>query len=123
MLQSKVAVQKLKGGDNMNTRKKLSDLDLPVQDYESTALSTVNGKNLIVKSVEFKKLGQYEGVVLTLAQPVEVDGVKWDKIHSSSTRIVEKFRTEQVRNALSEGVLEMTVISGKTGRGTWYDVE
>lgn len=107
----------------MSTQKKLSDLGLPAQEYESTSLSTVDGQKLIVKSIEFKELGTYDGVVLTLLEKVEADGSKWDKVHSSSSRVVSKFKSDIVQNALKDGTLEMTVISGRTKRGTWYDVE
>ena len=107
----------------MSTQKKLSDLGLPAQEYESTSLATVTGKKLIVKSIEFKALGQYDGVVLSLAEPVTANGSDWDKVHSSSERMVKKFKSEEIQNALKNGSLEMTVISGKTGKGTWVDVE
>lgn len=106
----------------MSTQKKLSDLGLPTLEYESTPLSTVNGKTLIVKETEFKELGQYNGVVLKLVKPVEAAGVQWDEVHSSSERVVKKLKSEKFQNALNNGPIEMTVISGKTGRGTWYDV-
>jgi len=103
--------------------KKLSDLGLPAQEYDSTPLSTVGGETLIVKSVEFKELGQYDGVILTLAEEVDANSCKWYKVHSSSSRMVEKFKSDEVQNALREGPLEMRVITGKTGKGIWYDVE
>lgn len=127
MLETKkkiLLILRLEGGDIIMSTKKLSDLGIQAQEYESTALSTVNGKKLIVISTEFKMLGQYDGVVLTLEEPVTaVDGSKWDKVHSSSFRLVSKFKSEEVQNSLRDGTLEMTVISGKTGKGTWYDVE
>lgn len=113
-----------KGGDKMSTQKKLSDLGLPAQEYESTSLSTVPvGSKLNVKEMEFKELGKYDGVVLTLATPIKVGETEWDKVHSSSNRVVKKLDDDIVRNALKDGPVEMTVTSGRTGNGTWYDLE
>ncbi len=107
----------------MSTQKKLSDLGIPAQKYESTPLSNVGGEKLLVKSVKFKELGQYDGVVMTLVNPVKVNGVEWDQVHSSGSRVIKKLKSEEFQNALKDGSIEMTVTSGSTGKGTWYDVE
>ena len=109
----------------MNTQKKLSDLGLPPPvEYESTALSTIPaGTKLSVKGMEFKKLGTYNGVVLTLATPVKVGETEWDQVHSSSDKLVTKLNDDLVWNALEHGPVEMTVASGSTGNGTWYDLK
>ena len=108
----------------MGTQKKLADLGLPAQDYESTPLSSLApGTKITIKDVEFKKLGQYDGVVLFLETPVKVGITDWDQVHSSSKRVVKKLDDDIVRSALKDGTLEMEVVSGKTGNGTWFDVQ
>ena len=106
----------------------LSDLGVPnpaAGEQESVPLSeVVVGTKLKIKATEFKKLGNYDGVVFELAEPVKsVKGEEWNKVHSSASRIVTKASHENFQGALKVGTVDAIVTSGKTGKGTWYDIE
>ncbi len=110
----------------MSTQKKLSDLGLPdQQDFESISLAQIGGgKTILVESAEFKELGKRSGLVLTLKNTVTSnDGIKYEKIHTTSARVVNKLNNPLFIDALKEGPVEMTTISGTTANGNWTDLQ
>ena len=105
--------------------KNLSEfVDAPDQDFESIALSKCVGKKLIVNATEFKALGKRDGVVLSLTEKIAAQNESWDKVHTSTDRIVSKFKSDKVQDELKQGNnLAFTVVSGVNQNGTWVDVE
>jgi hypothetical protein len=105
----------------------LADLNIPTTsgEKESAPLSEVPvGTKMIIKVTDFKKLGHYDGVVFQLEEPIkDVKGDMWDKVHSSSNRVVGKAKHDNFQGALKVGTVTATVTSGKTDKGTWYDIE
>lgn len=105
---------------------KLSDFNLPSPDtdYESITLSKLSGVDINIKSTEFKKLGNYDGVVMELVKPINVEGKDWNEVHTTINRVVEKLNYEKVQAAIKSGkTITFTVISGRNNNGTWYDIE
>lgn len=105
---------------------KLSDLDIPVpdaEDFTSVTLSKCNGQTLEIKSTDFKKLGSYNGVVFTLGKPINVEAKDWSEVHSTSNRVINKAQHDNFQGALKAGGVTCKVVSGKTDKGTWYDIE
>ena len=104
----------------------LSDLDIPkpdAEDFTSVTLSKCGGQTLVIKSTEFKKLGNYEGVVFVLERSINVDGKDWMEVHSTSNRVRNTAMHNNFQGALNKGGITCKVISGKTQNGTWYDIE
>ena len=103
--------------------KSLTDFGVKNEEFEaeSQALSQIPvGTVLKIKQLEPKRLGSYDGIVMHLVTPVkDKEGLEWDQVHSSSEKITKKLKQVE----LGSDLLSVTVKSGKTDRGTWYDVE
>ena len=106
---------------------KLSDFDIPKhnqKEFDSVALSKLNGVSITITSTEFRKLGKYHGVVMDVSEPVNVSGVSYNKVHTTIDRIVEKLHNDQIQSALKQDKkITFRVISGHSQNGTWYDIE
>lgn len=92
-------------------------------DFDTITLSKLSGQNLTVKETEFKKLGNYDGVIFKLVTGVTAEGKLWTEVHTTIDRIVKKVKSEKFQTALKEDPISFQVISGRNDRGTWYDIE
>lgn len=93
------------------------------QDYDSITLSKLTGQNLTVKETEFKKLGNYDGVIFKLDKKINIEGKDWNEVHTTIGRIVTKANTKEFQDAIKDNPITFAVVSGRNDRGTWYDIE
>lgn len=110
------------------TTKTLSDFGISGEavefEKESLPLSQFKVGTIVnVIGIEFKDLGKKPGVVFEVDTPIEdiTDEPKaWTKMHTANGITVKKFKGVN----LQEGdKLQVEIASGKTDKGTWYDLK
>jgi len=86
------------------------------QEFDSAKLSSIVNIPFTLKNVKAEKLGNYDGIIITITEKMDVDDKNTDQLYTTSTILVKKLTTEDILSTLKGGATigPMKVISVKS---------
>ena len=96
------------------------------EDFNSVKLSSIINIPFTIKNVKKEKLGNFDGIIITITDEIEADGKTTTEFYTTSQVLVKKLTTDEILTTLSTGdtigPLKVISVKSKSSGRNYLDV-